>query len=139
MVLESGGIDLLLRCADMRLWPEVVTVALWNICAESDNPVNAPIRPHVEEDSPSGQKFAAAEPNISTIACIQLTLRSTGECDDSNGPSTVADKIADAKRHTNIITELLDLSDVVKDESRKEMVVELLEKASWHRKCITSS
>ncbi len=125
-MLECGGLELLLRCANLKLWPDTVTAALWNICAESDTEAGAATESAIEDVS-----------DMSTIACIQLSLRSIRECDDLNGISLLAGEIEDGRRHASIIKELLDLADIVKDEALKEMVAELLEKASWSSRLIT--
>jgi hypothetical protein len=135
-VLECGGIELILRCANLRLWPDTVTIALWNICAESDVEVGLE-NITIGEDSRSEKQHIAVEREMSTIACRQLALRSTGECDDSNGASVLAAEIGDARRHKNIIKELLEIADLVKNETVKELVAELLEKASWQSKSTT--
>lgn len=119
-MLECGGLELLLRCANLKLWPDTVTTALWNICAESEPDAGAAAESAIEDDS-----------DMSTIACIQLSLRSIRECDDLNGMSLLAGEIEDGRRHASIIKELLGLADIVTDGSWKEMVAELLEKASW--------
>jgi hypothetical protein len=133
VVLECGGIELLLRCANLKLWPDTVTAALWNICAESEVQADVDTESAIQDDSPPEEPRVTG-PNISTIACTQLALRSTGECDDSKGKSLIAAEIEDGRRHTGIVRELLDLADIVKDETWKEMVAELLEKASWSSK-----
>lgn len=111
---------MLLRCANLKLWPDTVTAALWNICAESETEAGAAPESAIEDDS-----------DMSTIACIQLSLRSIRECDDLNGISLLAGEIEDGRRHASVIRELLGLADIVEDEAWKEMVAELLEKASW--------
>lgn len=125
-MLECGGLELLFRCANLGLWPDTAIAALWNICAESETQAGLGAESAIEEDG-----------NMSTIACTQLALRSSGECDDSNGRSLLAAEIADGRRHTNTIKELLDLADIVKDQTWKEMVAELLEKTSWSGKSTT--
>jgi hypothetical protein len=104
---------------NLKLWPDTAIAALWNICAESE---------------PEAGLEAECSSNMSTIACTQLALRSSGECDDSSGKSLLAAGIADGRRHTSTIKELLDIADIVKDQTWKEMVAELLEKASWSGK-----
>ncbi len=136
VVLECGGIELLLRCANMKLWPDVVTPALWNICADTE------VQAGVETGTALGDDGILEKlPQMSLIACTQLALRSIGECDDSKGKSLLAAEIEDGRRHKNIVQELLDLADVVKGETWKEMAAELLEKASWSSKStyLTSS
>jgi len=105
----------------LKLWPDTAIAALWNICAESET------KSGLEAES-------GRDSSMSNIACIQLALRSTGECDDSNGRSLLAAEIADGRRHTHTIKELLDVADIVKHRTWKEMVAELLEKASWSGK-----
>jgi hypothetical protein len=112
---------LLFRCANLKLWPATAIAALWNICAESETEAG------LEAES-------GGDNDMSNIACIQLALRSTGECDDSNGKSLLAAEIADGRRHAHTIKELLDIADIVKDQKWKEMVAELLEKTSWSGK-----
>ncbi|ERF74824.1 hypothetical protein EPUS_03208 [Endocarpon pusillum Z07020] len=119
VVLECGGLELLLRCANLKLWPDTVTTALWNICAESEPEAGAAAESANEDDS-----------DMSTIACIQLSLRSIRECDDLNGMSLLAGEIEDGRRHASTIKDLLGLADAVTDGSWKEMVAELLEKAT---------
>ncbi len=109
----------------MKLWPDTVTAALWNICAESETEAGAAVELAIEDDS-----------TMSTIACVQLSLRSIRECDDLNGISLLAGEIEDGRRHASIIKELLQLADIVKNEAWKEMVAELLEKASWSSRFI---
>ena len=116
------------------MWPDVVTAALWNICAESETQAGAEAGFALGKDIESEESHMVPKSNMSTIACIQLALRSAGECDDSNGKSLLAAEIEDGRRHKNIIKELLDLADIVEDEAWKEMVAELLEKASWSGK-----
>lgn len=137
MVLECGGIELLLRCANFKLWPDVVTAALWNICAESEVQIAVNTGSVIGNNNPSEGTRVISQSQMSTIACTQLALRSTGECDDSFGRSLLTAEVEDGRRRTNIIKELLDLGDIVKDETRKEMVAELLEKASWHSESTT--
>lgn len=132
VVLECGGIELLLRCANLRLWPDIVTAALWNICAESEAQTVAENVSATEDASLTQERDAITVPNMAALACTQLVLRSTRECDDSDGERVIAAEITDARQRTDIIQELLDLADIVKDETWKEMVSELLEKASWH-------
>jgi hypothetical protein len=124
VVLECGGIELLLRCANLKIWPEVVIVALWNICAESD----------AQEDSQEETLSQDKEPvtQMYTIACRQLSLISSAECDDSNGKSVLTAELEGVGRRKGIINELMDLGDLMEDDTRKEMVAELFEKASWH-------
>ena len=125
-VLECGGIELLLRCADSRLWPETVIAALWNICAESEGQLGVDLGSTTEYGH-----YPSETPKMCSIACAQLTLRSTAECDDSSGVSLLAVEIENGKRHKNIMQELLDLAEIARDQARKEMAAELLEKASY--------
>jgi hypothetical protein len=133
IVLECGGIELLLRCANSRLWPEIVVAALWNICAESE------AQPGVNSGSAT-ENGSSPEvgPKMCTIACAQLSLNSTAECDDANGKSLLSAKIENGQRHKNIIKELLELAEVVEDKARKEMAADLLEKASCFGKSIST-
>lgn len=124
IVLECGGIELLLRCADSRLWPDTVIAALWNICAESEDQPGIDLAPASERGRRPSGHFS-----MRSITCAQLTLRSTAECDDSNGVSLLAAEIENGKRHKNLIQELLDLAEIAGDKVRKEMAAELLEKA----------
>jgi hypothetical protein len=112
------------------MWPEVTTAALWNICAESEVQFPYESESAILEDTPPDGPRVGPGPNMSMIACTQLALRSNGECDDSAGKSLLAAEIEDGRRHANVIKELLDLAESVKDETWKEMVAELLEKAS---------
>lgn len=132
VVLECGGIELLLRCANLKLWPDVVAAALYNICADSDVQNGDETELAIEEEIRSSELRQPSEPKMSTIACIQLTLVSAGECDDSNSTNPLAALIEDGRRPANFVGELLALGEIVHDEVRKEMVAELLEKASWH-------
>ena len=131
-MLECGGIELLLRCANFNLFPAVVTAALWNICAESVVQAGVDAGSAVEDDP-----HPESSPKISTIASMQLTLRSMGECDDSNGKSILAAEFENGRRHKNIIVELLDLAEAVEDGAWKEMAADLLEKASCFGKSIS--
>lgn len=131
-MLECGGIELLLRCANLKLWPDVVAAALYNICADSDVQNGDETELAIEEEIRSSELRQPSEPKMSTIACIQLTLVSAGECDDSNSTNPLAALIEDGRRPANFVGELLALGEIVHDEVRKEMVAELLEKASWH-------
>jgi hypothetical protein len=130
-VLESGGVELLLRCANSRLWPDIVTAALWNICAESEIQSGAETGFATREDSLPTGTSVASDAQMSAIACAQLALISTGECDDSRWKSPHDAETEDGRRQNNIIKELLDLGNLVNDGTWKEMVAELLEKASW--------
>jgi hypothetical protein len=107
----------------LKLWPDTAIAALWNICTESE-----------PEASLEAESAVESGGNMSIIACTQLALRSIGECDDSSGKSLLAAGIADGRRHTHSIKELLDVADIVKDQTWKEMVAELLEKATWSGK-----
>src|SRR5947209_19552578 len=92
VVLECGGIELLLRCANLSFWPEIVTTALWNICAESEVQADVQTTSATENGNMSGELHTSPEPEMSTIACLQLTLRSTSECDDKGkGPAADID------------------------------------------------
>lgn len=119
---------MLFRCANLKLWPDIVTTALWNICAESEEQAAIENECAIEDDKVSEEP--RIEPRMSLTACTQLALSSTGECDDSNGKSLLTAVLEDGRRHTNVIKELLDLADIVQDEARKEMVADLLEKTS---------
>ena len=133
VVLECGGIELLLRFANSRLWPEIVITALWNICAESEVQAGLDNVPATEDD-----RSSEVAPKMCTIACAQLSLRSTAECDDSNGKSLLTAEIGNGQRHKNIIKELLELAEAVQDKAWKEMAADLLEKASCFGKGISS-
>lgn len=124
-MLECGGVELLLRCANLNQWPAIVTSALWNICTESVLQPGVDTGPAVEDDPSSD-----SSPKMSTIASMQLTLRSTGECDDSNGKSLLADEFENGRRQMNIVIELLHLAHSVEGRAWKEMAADLLDKAS---------
>lgn len=130
-MLECGGIELLLRCANMKFRPDIVTAALWNICAECEVQDTIETVTDIAYEKDSKESTVHPENGMSSIACTQLALRSIGECDDFAGKSLLAAEIQGGHRHTNIIKELLDLADIMTDDTWKEMVAEILEKASW--------
>jgi hypothetical protein len=112
------------------LWPEIVTTSLWNICAQSESSVDEPnTQASAEAGGLSTELGTVANIDISTIACVQLGLRSTGECDDIAENVLGQSQCNDTRRQPNIIHDLLDLADSVEDESWKEMVADLLEHA----------
>lgn len=134
VVLECGGVELLLRCATKKLWPDIVTTALWNICAQSE--VLGDTKTYIADGSGSSSPkcLTAIEPDIASIARFQLGLRSTGECDDLDQDDVLEDQPRETRRHTNIVCTLLNLADSLNDDSWKEMVSELLGHATWHSK-----
>lgn len=130
-MLECGGIELLFRCANVRFRPDIVTAVLWNICAESEVQGTMEAVSDIAGEKDSTESTVHSGNSMSSVACTQLALRSIGECDDFAGKSLLAAEIQGGRRHTNVIKELLDLADIMKDDTWKEMVAEILEKASW--------
>ena len=127
IVLECGGMQLLIRCLDRPSWDKITPVALWNICAESD-PKSSDASHSSSEDTPSDATDAPC-PEISSIAARQLVLQSTGECDDL-GITGQKNVWRDSK---HIITALLEVADRLDDTGRREIVAELIEQASAQR------
>ena len=129
VVLECGAVELLLRCIEAEIWPDVVIVALWNICADCDDDCRS--TSIVSPDGTSRSDIAVAE-EMSKVATTQLCLRSAGEYDDCAMSDIVRTTTYSRPAETNIVSSLLQLASIVSDTSRKEMAVELLEKVSWY-------
>lgn len=114
--MAAGGIELLLRCLSRHAWDDIVPVALWNLCALPD------------ELSSQSEEIAMAS---AKIARRQLTLVSTGEVGDKEGPEE------GIPARTHVIKDLLVAATRVEDTGRRERIAELVEMASNNSKSVS--